>query len=420
MDTDQFRVLYAFRDLSVSIIFLICPVIAVRLFRQSAEQGDAAAQFTLGLIYDLGRGVPQDKAEAARWYRMAAEQGDDGGQYHLGRMYYDGDGMPKDDAVAIGWFRKAAAQGDAGALYYLGVMYALGEGISRGDAAATRYFRNAAEQGHLGAQAMLTSMQAQQKVIPKVDVQDYTPLYTVIGLAAKQGDAEAHHWFTGQLPEGDSQQQVRIDRFDRDRDAQGTILLRHQEDMLQALGLSPGYKYQRQGGPSLRDVAKLLREEALNPETDIATLADWQLLNFLLGNWDGHAKNLALLYEPGTEAPALAPFYDIVSVEYINVTGGRWGRNLVFAVGEHHSPERVTRADWERMAKDLGMSPARLLDRLEDFARRLPAIAEQSVEAFEKEHGAHQAYRHIPGMIEKRRRWIFRPVFANPNNQNTA
>ena len=77
MDREQFPVLYAFRELSVSIIFLICPVIAVRLFRQSAEQGDTAAQFNLGLIYDLGRGVPQDKAEAARWYRMVAEQGDE-------------------------------------------------------------------------------------------------------------------------------------------------------------------------------------------------------------------------------------------------------------------------------------------------------------------------------------------------------
>ena len=202
MDREQFPVLYAFRELSVSIIFLICPVIAVRLFRQSAEQGDTAAQFNLGLIYDLGRGVPQDKAEAARWYRMVAEQGDDGGQYHLGCMYYDGDGVPKDDAAAVGWFRKAANQGHVEAQYRLGCMYLLGEGVSRSYAAATRYFRNAAEQGDVGAQAMLATMQARGVVVSKVDAPDYTPLYTVIGLAAEQGHAEAQYKYGSMYEHG--------------------------------------------------------------------------------------------------------------------------------------------------------------------------------------------------------------------------
>ena len=122
---------------------------------------------------------------------MAAEQGDDGGQYELGRMYYDGDGVPKDEAEAFVWFRKAANQGHAEAQYNLGVMYALGEGVSRNDTAAARCFRNASEQGDVGAQALLATMQDQEKVISKVDVQDYTPLYTVVSLAAELGDAQA-------------------------------------------------------------------------------------------------------------------------------------------------------------------------------------------------------------------------------------
>ena len=202
MNRFQFPLLYAFRDLSVSILFLICPVIAVYLFRQSAEEGDIATQFNLGLIYDLGRGVPQDKAEAARWYRMAAEKDDDGGQYHLGRMYCDGDGVPKDDVAAVGWFRKAANQGHVEAQYRLGCMYLLGEGVSRSYAAATRYFRNAAEQRDVGAQAMLATMQARGVVVSKVDAPDYTALYTVTGLAAKQGDAEAQYKYGSMYEHG--------------------------------------------------------------------------------------------------------------------------------------------------------------------------------------------------------------------------
>ena len=48
---------------------------ALREFRPFANQGYAAAQFNLGIMYDEGQGVPQDYAEALKWYRKAAEQG---------------------------------------------------------------------------------------------------------------------------------------------------------------------------------------------------------------------------------------------------------------------------------------------------------------------------------------------------------
>src|SRR5438874_281250 len=48
---------------------------AMRLLRPLADQGDAVAQARLGLLYQLGEGVPQDYAEAVKWYRLAADQG---------------------------------------------------------------------------------------------------------------------------------------------------------------------------------------------------------------------------------------------------------------------------------------------------------------------------------------------------------
>ena len=192
---------------------------------------------------------------------------------------------------------------------------------------------------------------------------------------------------------------LRIARYDKTGDDSGNWTPIHQKDMLQTLGLPPQFKYQSDGGPSLKAIAELLRAHVMSPEKDIAALADWQILNYLLGNWDGHAKNLSLLYEPGEEAPTLAPFYDIVSIEYLNVNGKRWDRSLAFAIGEHHSPDRIRRADWESMARDLGMQPDRLLDRLEDFANRLPGIAEQTVDAFAAAHGDHQIYRQMPRMV---------------------
>ena len=51
---------------------------AVRLIRPLAEQGDANAQYNLGVFYDNGLGVPQDKVRAYMWFNLSAAQGRDG------------------------------------------------------------------------------------------------------------------------------------------------------------------------------------------------------------------------------------------------------------------------------------------------------------------------------------------------------
>ncbi len=83
---------------------------ALRLMRPLAEQGDAAAQSNLGVMYDTGQGVPQDDAEAVKWFRLAAEQGDATAQYNLGVMYGKGQGVPQDYVQAYMWFDLAAAR----------------------------------------------------------------------------------------------------------------------------------------------------------------------------------------------------------------------------------------------------------------------------------------------------------------------
>ncbi|HXC67540.1 MAG TPA: SEL1-like repeat protein, partial [Nitrospiraceae bacterium] len=48
---------------------------AMNHWQPLAAQGDAAAQFNVGLMYRHGQGVTQDFQEALKWYRKAAEQG---------------------------------------------------------------------------------------------------------------------------------------------------------------------------------------------------------------------------------------------------------------------------------------------------------------------------------------------------------
>ena len=84
---------------------------ALREFEPLAEQGNASAQFALGLMYSNGRGVLQDHAEAARWYRLAAEQGHARAQYNLGILYDNGRGVRQDYVLAHMWANIAAANG---------------------------------------------------------------------------------------------------------------------------------------------------------------------------------------------------------------------------------------------------------------------------------------------------------------------
>ena len=102
---------------------------ALKEWKPLAGQGDADAQYNLGLMYLNGWGVPQDDKEAVYWYKLAAEQGDAKAQYNLGVMYDVGERVTQDDKEAVRWYTLAAEQEHAKAQYNLGVMYALGEGV---------------------------------------------------------------------------------------------------------------------------------------------------------------------------------------------------------------------------------------------------------------------------------------------------
>jgi hypothetical protein len=91
--------------------------------RAKADQGDAEAQFALGLKYGWTDSEEEDFEQSAHWYRKAADQNHSLAQFNLGLMYAKGEGVPQDDAQAMAWIRRAAHQGDAGAQFNLGTRY---------------------------------------------------------------------------------------------------------------------------------------------------------------------------------------------------------------------------------------------------------------------------------------------------------
>ena len=62
-------------------------------------------------MYSNGEGVKQDDVEAVKWYLKAAEQGNANAQFNLGISYYKGEGVKRNPSKAKEWFRKACENG---------------------------------------------------------------------------------------------------------------------------------------------------------------------------------------------------------------------------------------------------------------------------------------------------------------------
>ena len=85
---------------------------ALKEFKPLAEEGNTYAQVLLGVMYDLGQGVPQDLKEAVRLWRLAAEQGTATAQNNLASMYAKGQGVIQDFVYAHMWWNISASNGD--------------------------------------------------------------------------------------------------------------------------------------------------------------------------------------------------------------------------------------------------------------------------------------------------------------------
>ena len=87
----------------------------MRNWEPLAKQGNADAQYNLGVMYEKGQGVPENDKTAVKWYKLAAEQGVADAQTSLGVMYGKGRGVPHDYVRAHMWYNLAASQGDKNA-----------------------------------------------------------------------------------------------------------------------------------------------------------------------------------------------------------------------------------------------------------------------------------------------------------------
>jgi serine/threonine-protein kinase HipA len=104
-----------------------------------------------------------------------------------------------------------------------------------------------------------------------------------------------------------------VERFDRLWTGDQRLLRVPQEDSCQALSVPPNLKYQSDGGPSIADILKLLRGSD-EPLSDQRSFLKANIVFWLMGATDGHAKNFSIFLSPGGRFQ-MTPLYDVISAQ---------------------------------------------------------------------------------------------------------
>jgi serine/threonine-protein kinase HipA len=189
-----------------------------------------------------------------------------------------------------------------------------------------------------------------------------------------------------------------VKRYDRVVDGSGKIQRLHQEDLCQALGVPPGKKYEGEGGPRFDQCFGMVDAASVEPALDTRALIRWLAFNAIVGNADGHAKNLSLLRTAG-RAIRLAPFYDLLST----AAYPRIASRLAMAIAGRSDPGQIQGKDWRALAKTIGVG-AFVEDTVRDLAEELPEKAETVRSSLTEQHGRLPIAGMVVAAIRKRSR----------------
>lgn len=170
-----------------------------------------------------------------------------------------------------------------------------------------------------------------------------------------------------------------VERFDRHWTADQRLLRLPQEDCCQALSVPPTAKYQADGGPGIVAILELLKGSD-DPEKDRRNCMKTQIVFWLLGAIDGHAKNFSIFLSPGGRF-RMTPLYDIMSAQPA-VDAGQMRHNkmkLALAVGKnnHYVVDRIMPRHFIQTGEAAGMPAALVQEIMAELLAQAPKALEQ-------------------------------------------
>jgi len=149
-----------------------------------------------------------------------------------------------------------------------------------------------------------------------------------------------------------------VERFDR-RHAGGWIMRLPQEDMCQALGISPNIKYESDDGPGISAIMRFLMQSRESRQ-DREVFFKAQVLFWLLAAIDGHAKNFSIFIEPEGRY-RMTPLYDIMSAYPLLVTRQLEAKKIKMAMAltgknRHYHWDKIQPRHFISTAKQVGFN----------------------------------------------------------------
>lgn len=177
-----------------------------------------------------------------------------------------------------------------------------------------------------------------------------------------------------------------IERFDRLWAKDGRLLRLPQEDCCQALSVPPTLKYQNEGGPGMVDVLNLLKGSD-TPAEDQEVFIKAQLIFWLIGATDGHAKNFSVFLSPGGSY-RMTPLYDILTAQpALNARQiERKQMRMAMSIGSsrHYRFDQIHGRHFVQTAVQAGLSKKRAMAIIEEVVERAPKALETSTHALPK------------------------------------
>jgi serine/threonine-protein kinase HipA len=157
----------------------------------------------------------------------------------------------------------------------------------------------------------------------------------------------------------------------------------HQEDLCQAFGVPSGgnFKYQEADWGGLSGVTEFLRDRSIDPATDIIDLLRLMLFNYLIGNCDGHLKNLSIMRNNDWAEVSLAPGYDLLNTTcYERILD----REMAMKIGARRDIDHIIDHDFILMARELGLGFGLVIREAHNIAEKFEnAFGEACAEAHE-------------------------------------
>lgn len=178
-----------------------------------------------------------------------------------------------------------------------------------------------------------------------------------------------------------------IERFDRRWTKDGRLLRLPQEDCCQALSVPPTLKYQNEGGPGMVDILTMLKGSD-TPTEDQDVFIKAQLIFWLIGATDGHAKNFSVFLSPGGSY-RMTPLYDILTAQTaLNARQiERKQMKMAMSVGKsrHYRFDQIHGRHFVQTAVQSGLSKKRAAAIIEEVAELAPKALDASAHALPKD-----------------------------------